>query len=181
MLVSEREYIKDSLYDVFKEIIGEKYELIFEHENGRRPIPPFFSLDFSNIRLLGTTPYFHPSLIEKDDKLILLSKQPVERYMILRGFGEDSEDTINTIHSALNMPSTISKLGKKKLVVSRTENVVESYSNYSEDEEVFYSLPFVLGYERIVSEETTYIETVDIEGTLDKRTVKIDIDLKKEE
>ena len=80
MLVSEREYIKDSLYDVFKEIIGEKYELIFEHENGRRPIPPFFSLDFSTIKLLGTTPYYYPSLVEKDDKLIFLSKQPVERW-----------------------------------------------------------------------------------------------------
>jgi hypothetical protein len=180
MLVNEREYLKDCLYDIFKEIIGEP-ELIFEHENGVRPIPPFFSLDFSNIRLLGTTPYSPPSLIEKGDKLVYATRQPVERYIILRGFGYTTEDTINSVHSALNLPSVISKLGRKGLVVSRTENVVESYSNYSEDEEVFFYLGFVLSYERIVSEETTYIESVSIEGNVDKRTLSIDIDISKEE
>ena len=181
MLVKEKEYLKDSLYDIFKEIIGD-YELIYEHENGVRPIPPFFSLDFINIRLLGTTPYSPPNLIEKEDKLIYAERQPVERYVALRGFGKDTEDIISSVHSSFSLPSTISKFGRKGLVVSRTENVVQSYSNYSEDEEVFYTLGFTLGYERIVSEETTYIETVSIEGEIgDNRTVDIEIDMKKEE
>ena len=181
MLIEEKEYLRDSLYEIFKEIIGEDYELIFEHENGVRPVAPFFSLDLNSVRLLGSTPYYYPGLISDDEKLFNATRQPVERNVVFRGFGKDTEDVVTSISSILSLPSTIDKFANKNLVVPRTENVVQSYSNYSEEEETFFSLPFILSYERIVSEETTYIETVDIEGTLDNRTVDIDIDLKKEE
>ena len=64
--MSEREQIDEILYDFFfgilEDINKDKVPLIFEGENGVRPVPPFLSIGYGSITALGTIPYFKPRM-----------------------------------------------------------------------------------------------------------------------
>lgn len=165
--MSEREQLEDILYDFFAGVLAdigyENIQLIYEGENGVRPVPPFLSLAFNNITMLGTTAYFKPGMEEiAENKYFETSVQPIERNMTLRGFGASTEDILNQIHSLLQFDTYINKLIKNHIVIKDIENVNEGSTNYSEEEETFYFMDFVVTYNRKTQIENEYIGGVEI-------------------
>lgn len=166
-MVQEKEYLEETLYDFFFSILSsiekENLPLIYEGENGVRPVPPFLSLDFNGISVLGTTPYF-TQVFEEDETFIQASKQTVERQVTLRGFGSSCEDVLSSIRGLLEFEEFINELKLKGLVITQVQDIIENDATYSEDSETFYSMDFVVTYERIIKNETTYIEHTEIDS-----------------
>lgn len=177
--MGEREELQEILYDFFDNIIEHKIPIIFENQNGVRPIPPFISIAFNSISTLGTTPYNYPYLEQKgnpddtDDtdessEIIYVEKlrQPVERSIAIRGFGEDSEEYLNNIRNYLLFDECGDFLFSRNIVIKSIEDIIENVSTYSQDSEIFYSMDLIVAYERILSRENTYIEHLNVEGTI---------------
>lgn len=185
--MSERNYLEDKLFDFFQGILDDidcYYPLIYEGENGVRPVPPFLSIQFNSIRLLGTTPYFKENVeeieVEGEKKYLDVSKQPVERTLTLRGFGTSTEEVLNEIRSLLEFDAYRAKINKDKIVIKNVEDIIENYNNYSEDEEKFFSMDFIVSYERIENVENSYIGSVEItseglEKPNEEKTAPVDI------
>lgn len=167
--MSEREQIDEILYDFFfgilEDINKDKFPLIFEGENGVRPVPPFLSLGFNGMEMSGTTPYFKPGVEEIDDKYYETSYRKIERSLTMRGFGSSTEDILNSIHDLLQFDTYINKLASSNIVIKDIDNIVENRAEYSEDEETFYSMDFVVTYERKVQIENEYIGSVNVSST----------------
>lgn len=165
-MIFEKEYIEECLYDFFESLLPEdnKLAIIFENENGPRPVPPFLSVSFNSVNLLGTIPYF-TKVIATSTGNFQKSKQTVERYCTLRGFGKSSEDIISEIRSMIEFEDNIIALQKKGLVISQLGNIIENSANYSDNSETFFSMDFVLTYERIVEKDSGYIEHTEIKSS----------------
>lgn len=185
-MVQEKDYIEESLYDFFESILvkieKDSVPLIFEGENGVRPVPPFLSLSLNNISILGTTPYF-TAVKARDDKFYQSSKQAVERNATLRGFGSSCEDILSSIRGLIEFDEFIDALKEKGLVITQIEDVIENEGSYSEDSETFYSMDFVITYERIIENETTYIEHTEIsskeirDDSGEEKDISIDVEV----
>lgn len=87
---------------------------------------------------------------------------PIERTMTLRGFGEETEEVINTVRTFLEFDEVNNLLRKHNVAIRSVENVIENATNYSEDDEVFYSLDFTLSYCRIAELEMASIDKVKL-------------------
>src|SRR5574344_173183 len=171
--MSEKEQIDEILYDFFfgilEDINKEEAPLIFEGENGVRPVPPFLSIGYGSITALGTIPYFKPRMdtVENNDekKYIETTVQPVERICTLRGFGESTEELLNTIRDYLQFDKYVNVLAKNNVTIKDMNIVTEGSSNLSEDEETFYFCDFVVTYNRITQIENEYIGSVNVSST----------------
>lgn len=192
--MSEREQIDEILYDFFfgilEDINKDKVPLIFEGENGVRPVSPFLSIGYGSITALGTIPYFKPRMntVENNDekKYFETTAQPVERICTLRGFGESTEELLNTIRDYLQFDKYVNVLAKKNVTIKNMDTVTEGSSNLSEDEETFYFCDFVVTYNRITQLENEYIGGVSISSDglekpdMESKTSPVNIEIQEE-
>lgn len=160
--MTEREQIDDILYDFFTLLINNEVPIIFENENGVRPLAPFISIGYNAVNFLGTIPYFKERMVKENEKEYETSIQPVERSCTLRAFGKNSECYLNKIKDLLHFDFYVDELKKKEVVIKNITAINEGSSVLSEDEETFYYMDFTVGYNRITQVENSYIEKVEI-------------------
>lgn len=184
--MQERSYLENTLYDYFADILkdlGINLQIVYESENGVRPVPPFLSIGFNSATMLGTTPYFKPRMQETgENTYIETSVQQVERSVTMRGFGASTEDVLNSIRDLLQFDAYVNKLASKSIVIKNVDSVTEASNNLSEDEETFYAMDFVVAYGRKTQLENEYIGGVNISTQgLDKpagdKTQPVDINI----
>lgn len=165
--IKEREYLEKSLYEIFHNTLVDlkysKCELIFEYGNGVIPKKPFLALHIGDVKHLGS-PYFIPNV--KGDDGTETYKQPVERTCTMYGFGEESEDILESLLAAHYFENYIGRAKKYKLVLKNFSDLFHNPFNEDNNNGKSYNFTFILGYERIVENNTGYIESVDINGTV---------------
>ncbi|MDR0388758.1 MAG: hypothetical protein LBH73_01660, partial [Spirochaetaceae bacterium] len=127
-MITEREYIKDNLYDFFIELLAAQgitdIPIIYDNENGTRPKAPFLMLGFRSTVSPGMPDYSRVKLRDGTERQYLT--QHTRRNMTMYGFGERAIDTLETIKSHLNADIWVDKLRKRNLVIPQTMETVES-------------------------------------------------------
>ena len=166
MVTTEREIVKKALSDFFKSLMAnsgaKNIPLIFENENGVRPVPPFLSIELRDI-VRSDTPYIRTKIETIENKNYEVHFQPIRRDCTLRAFGANSEKIINEIRDLLYFDKFIDELRKKsKMSLNSVGDILESYSEKSNTNEIFFTLDFSINYTIKITLENTYIETVEI-------------------
>jgi hypothetical protein len=163
-MTTERQYIKDNLYDFFIELLTAQgitdIPLIYDNENGPRPNAPFLMLEFRSTVSLGTPDYSGVSLADGTETQRVT--QYTRRNMTMRGFGERAVDVLETIKSLLNADVWVDKLRKRNLVIPQTMETLESPQAFETSRENGASFDFDLTYIRVIETDPGYIEDVGI-------------------
>jgi hypothetical protein len=161
-VITERQYIKDNLYDFFIELLTAQgiadIPLIYDNENGTRPKAPFLMLSFRSTVTPGMPDYSRVSLAAgKETQRVT---QHTLRNMTMYGFGEESLDVLETIKAQLNAGIWVDKLRKRNMVIPQTMETIESPQAFETTHENGASFDFDLTYLRVIETDPGYIETV---------------------
>jgi hypothetical protein len=163
-MITERQYIKDNLYDFFIELLTAQgitdIPLIFDNENGTRPISPFLMLEFRLTVNPGMPNYSKISLA--DETKIQCITQHTRRNMTIYGFGERAIDVLETIKSQLNADIWVDKLRLRNMVIPQTMETLESPQSFETTQENGASFDFDLTYLRVIEINPGYIEEVEL-------------------
>jgi len=158
-VITERQYIKDNLYDFFFEILEAEgvadIPLIWGNENGPRPPVPFLMLEFRSTVTPGTPDFS----MEKETQRVT---QYARRNMTLYGFGERALDVLETIKSLINVGVWVDKLRIRNLVIPQTMETLESPQYGETAMESGASFDFDLTYLRVIENEPGYIDGVQL-------------------
>jgi hypothetical protein len=163
-VITERHYIKDTLYDFFLELLTAQgvtdIPLIYDNENGLRLNTPFLMLSFRSTVNLGMPDYSAVSLTDgtKTQRL----SQHTRQNMTMYGFGERAVGALETIKSQLNADIWVDKLRKRNLVIPRTMETLESPRAFETSWERGASFYFDLTYIRVIETDPGYIEDVGL-------------------
>jgi hypothetical protein len=158
-MITEREYIKDNLYDFFIELltaIGSGIPLIYDNENGLRPAAPFLMLEFRSTVSPGMPDYSRVILADGTETQRVT--QHTRRNMTMYGFGERAIDVLETIKGQLNADIWVDKLRKRNLVIPQTMETLESPQSFETTRENGASFDFDLTYIRVIETDPGYIE-----------------------
>jgi hypothetical protein len=163
-MITERQYIKDNLYDVFFAILTAQgiadIPIIYDNENGKRPKAPFLMIEFRSTVSPGMPDY---SKVKMEDGTY---KQRIShhtrRNMTMYGFGERAIDVLETIKSQLNVGDWDDELRKRKLTIPQVMETVESPQSFETTRENGASFDFDLTYIRVIETEPGYIEDVGL-------------------
>ena len=159
--MTEREYIKDSLYDFFIELLTAQgisdIPLIYDGENGTRPLAPFLMIGFRSTASPGMPNYSGVDILDEDANIQRIT-QYTRRNMTMYGFGERAVDALETIKSRLNADIWADKLRKRSLVIPQTMETIESPQAFEASWENGASFDFDLTYLRVIEESPGYIE-----------------------
>ena len=160
-VIEERQYIKDTLHDFFKEMLLsqgiEDIEIIYSGENGPRPKAPFLMLMFRSTVSPGMPDY---DRVDGDTEVQHIT-QHTRRNMTMYGFGERAIDVLETIKAHLNADIWVDKLRSLNLVIPQTMETIESPQAFETTQENGASFDFDLTYLRIIETEPGYIEDVE--------------------
>jgi hypothetical protein len=163
-MITERQYIKDNLYDFFTELLTAQgiadIPLIYDNENGPRPQAPFLMLMFRSTVSPGMPDYSKVSLADGTETQRVT--QHTRRNMTMYGFGERAIDVLETIKSQLNADTWIDKLRTRNLVIPQTMETLESPQAFETSRENGASFDFDLTYIRIIETDPGYIEEVGL-------------------
>jgi hypothetical protein len=163
-MITERQYIKDNLYDFFTELLTAQgiagIPLIYDNENGPRPKAPFLMLTFRSTVSPGMPDYSRVSLADGTETQRIT--QHTRRNMTMYGFGERAIDILETVKSQLNADMWIDKLRKRNLVIPQTMETLESPQVFETSREAGASFDFDLTYLRVIETDPGYIETVGL-------------------
>jgi hypothetical protein len=163
-MITERQYIKDNLYDFFTELLTAQgiagIPLIYDNENGPRPKAPFLMLEFRSTVSLGMPDYSRVSLAAGTETQRIT--QYTRRNMTMYGFGERAIDVLETVKSQLNADIWIDTLRKRNLVIPQTMETIESPQAFETTRENGASFDFDLTYLRVIETDPGYIEDVGI-------------------
>ena len=163
-MITERQYIKDNLYDFFVELLEAQgiadIPLIWGNENGPRPPAPFLMLEFRSTVSPGMPDYSRVNTEEGQETQRIT--QQTRRNMTMYGFGERSIDVLETIKSQLNADIWVDKLRKRNLVIPQTMETIESPQSFATERENGASFDFDLTYIRVVETDPGYIEDVEL-------------------
>jgi hypothetical protein len=161
---SERQYIKDNLYDVFSALLEAQgitgIPLIYDNENGPRPKTPFLMLSFRSTVSPGSPDYSRIKL--GDGTEVQRMTQHTRRSMTMYGFGERAIDILETIKAQLNADSWVDELRKRNLVIPQVMETIESPQAFETSRENGASFDFDLTYIRVVETDPGYIENVEL-------------------
>ena len=158
-MITERQYIKDNLYDFFTELLtalGFDIPLIYDNENGPRPQAPFLMLEFRATVSPGMPDYSKVSLADGMETQRIT--QHTRRNMTMYGFGEYAIDILETIKSQLNADIWVDNLRNRNLVIPQTMETLESPQAFETTRENGASFDFDLTYLRVVETDPGYIE-----------------------
>jgi hypothetical protein len=163
-VIAERQYIKDSLYHFFTEILMAEgitdIPLIHDNENGTRPKAPFLMLSFRSTVSPGMPDYSKVSLADGTETQHIT--QHTRRNMTMYGFGERAIDVLEMIKSQLNADIWVDKLRKRNLVIPQTMETLESPQAFETSRENGASFDFDLTYLRVIETDPGYIENVGL-------------------
>jgi hypothetical protein len=161
-MITERQYIKDNLYDFFIGLLTAQgitgIPLIYDNENGTRPKAPFLMLSVRSTVTIGMPDYSRVSI--KDGTETQRITQHTRRNMTMYGFGERAIDVLETVKSQLNTDIWVDKLRKLNLVIPQTMETIESPQAFETSRENGASFDFDLTYLRVIETDPGYIETV---------------------
>jgi hypothetical protein len=163
-MITERQYIKDTLHDFFTELLTAQgitdIPLIHDNENGPRPKAPFLMLSFRSTVTPGMPDYSKVSLADGTETQRIT--QHTRRNMTMYGFGERAIDVLETIKSQLNADIWVDKLRKRNLVIPQTMETLESPQAFETSRENGASFDFDLTYLRVIETDPGYIEDVGL-------------------
>jgi len=158
-VITERQYIKDNLYDFFSEILEAEVitdvPLIWGNDAGPRPPAPFLMLEFRSTVTAGMPDY---SMVEETQRIT----QHTRRNMTMYGFGERAIDVLETIKSLINVDIWVDKLRIKNLVIPQTMETLESPQYGETAMENGASFDFDLTYLRVIENDPGYIDDVQL-------------------
>jgi hypothetical protein len=164
-MITERQYIKDNLYDFFIELLTAQgitgVPLIYDNENGPRPQAPFLMLEFRSTVTPGMPDYSKVSLADGTETQRIT--QHTRRNMTLYGFGERAIDVLETIKGQINTDIWVDKLRKRNLVIPQTMETLESPQAFETTRENGASFDFDLTYLRVIETDPGYIEDAGID------------------
>jgi hypothetical protein len=161
-VITERQYIKDNLYDFFIALLEAQgitgIPLIYDNENGPRPVTPFLMIEFRSTVTPGMPDYSRVSLADGTETQRVT--QHTRRNMTMYGFGERAVDVLETIKAQLNTDTWVDELRKRNLVIPQTMETLESPQAFETSRENGASFDFDLTYLRVIETDPGYIETV---------------------
>jgi len=172
-MISERQYIKDNLYDFFEELLlaqgitDKDIPIIYSNQNGLRPKAPFLMIDFRSTVMPGTPDFSKVSV--GDEKDVQRITQHVRRNMTMYGFGERAIDTLETIKTMLNVDLWVDKLRERYLTIPQTFETIESPQSMDTVRENGASFDFDLTYIRVIETDPGYIDDVELVPDFDIR------------
>lgn len=159
-VIEERQYIKDSLYDFFTEILEAQgivgIPLIYGNQNGPRPPAPLLMLEFRSTVTPGTPDYSKVEVAEGEE--VQRVTQHTRRNMTMYGFGERAIDVLETIKSQLNIDEWVDKLRRRNLVIPQVMETIENPQSFETAQENGASFDFDLTYQRVIETASGYIE-----------------------
>jgi hypothetical protein len=163
-MITERQYIKDNLYDVFFALLTAQgitdIPLIWDNENGPRPDAPFLMLEFRSTVSPGMPDYSKVSTEEGGE--VQRITQHTRRNMTMYGFGERAIDVLETVKSQLNVDNWVDELRRRKLVIPQTMETLESPQSFETTRENGASFDFDLTYIRVIETDPGYIENIEL-------------------
>jgi hypothetical protein len=163
-VITERQYIKDNLYDVFSALLAAQgitgIPLIHDNENGPRPKAPFLMLEFRSTVTPGMPDYSRVKLEDGTENQRIT--QHTRRNMTMYSFGERAIDILETVKSQLNADIWADELRKRNLVIPQTMETLESPQAFETSRENGASFDFDLTYLRVIETDPGYIETVGL-------------------
>jgi hypothetical protein len=163
-MITERQYIKDNLYDVFTALLTAQgisdIPLIYDNENGPRPKAPFLMLEFRSTVSPGMPDYGKVKAADGTETQRIT--QHTRRNMTMYGFGERAIDVLETIKSQLNADTWVDELRKRNLVIPQTMETLESPQAFETMRENGASFDFDLTYLRVIETDPGYIENVGL-------------------
>jgi hypothetical protein len=171
-MISERQYLKDTLYEVFAAILeaeGSDLQIIFEDQNGTRPRAPFLSIKFGPTVLQGATMNFTRvklpvtnGVADTDAEGIQTASQPIRRTMTCYGFGEAAQDVLETLRSQLQIGRWVDELKRRHLVIPQVMEIIPTYSEIDVVRETAAGFDFDLTYIRVIETVPGWIEDVEL-------------------
>jgi len=167
-VIEERQYIKDTLYEFFEELLQAQgiadIPLIYGNENGPRPKAPFLMLEFRSTVSPGSPNYSRVKL--GDGTVTQKITQHTRRNMTMYGFGERAIDVLETIKAQLNVDFWFDKLRKLNLVIPQTMETIENPQSFETTRENGASFDFDLTYLRVFETDPGYIEETEITSSV---------------
>jgi hypothetical protein len=161
-LITERQYIKDNLYEFFTELLEAQgiagIPLVYDNENGPRLKAPFLMLSFRSTVSPGMPDYSRVKLADGTERQYVT--QHTRRNMTMYGFGDRAVDVLETVKSRLNADIWVDKLRKRNLVIPQTMETLESPQAFETSRENGASFDFDLTYLRVIETDPGYIKDV---------------------
>jgi hypothetical protein len=161
-MITERQYIKDNLYDFFTELLTAQgiagIPLIYDNGNGPMPKAPFLMLSFRSTVTPGMPDYGRVILADGTETQRIT--QHTRRNMTMYGFGERAIDVLETVKAQLNADIWVDKLRNRNLVIPQAMETLESPQAFETSRESGASFDFDLTYQRVIETDPGYIETV---------------------
>jgi hypothetical protein len=171
-VISERQYLKDNLHEVFAAILeaeGSNLQIIFEDQNGIRPRAPFLSVKFGPTVGMGATMNFTrvklPVLdgaVDTDADGVQTASQPIRRTMTCYGFGVAALDVLETLRTQLQLDQWVDELRRRHLVIPQVMEIIPTYSEIDVVRESAAGFDFDLAYIRVVETVPGWIEDVEL-------------------
>jgi hypothetical protein len=163
-MITERQYIKDNLYEFFTELLEAQgiadVPLIYANENGPREKAPFLMLMFRSTVSPGMPDYSRVNVSGGEE--VQRVTQHTRRNMTMYGFGERAIDVLETIKSQLNTAVWVDKLRSLNLVIPQTMETIESPQSFETAQENGASFDFDLTYLRVIETEPGYIDNIGL-------------------
>jgi len=163
-MITERQYIKDNLYDFFTEILTDQgivnVPLIWANENGPRPDAPFLMLMFRSTVSPGTPD--HSNVKVSDGEEAQRITQHTRRSMTMYGYGERAIDVLETIKSQLAVDAWVDNLRGRNLVIPQVMETLELPVAFETSQENEASFDFDLTYLRVIETSPGYIDDFEL-------------------
>jgi hypothetical protein len=161
-MITERQYIKDNLYEFFEELLQTQgitsVPLIYDNEDGTRPNAPFLMLSFRSTVNPGMPDYSRVKLDGENETQRIT--QQTRRNMTMYGFGEKAIEVLETVKSQLNADIWVDKLRKRNLVIPQVMETLESPQVFETSRENGASFDFDLTYLRVIESSPGYIDDI---------------------
>jgi hypothetical protein len=172
-VINERQYLKDSLYDVVDAIVkdnGRTDEVTWRDDNGVRPKAPFLSIEIvggsrlgrpwrSKIKLHQDNP---DDPIDPADMGEQTIAQPAKKTLTMYGFGEGSFDLLETVRDAVYMDKYSNMLDQAGLVILRTFDVTGPAAEIDGVREFQPHFDFEVAFSRVFTDIPGWIEHVRV-------------------
>ena len=180
-MITERQHIKESLYDWVAAVIAETGRtdpVIWNNGKGPRPVPPFISIEFTGSQTPGSPDYGMVTGVETDsDNGEQTIRQFVRKAITMYAFGEGGIDLLETVKASVFNEDYINTLYKKGLVIPQVFDVTEGPEAKGNEIENSAFFEFIVTYTRVITTTPGWIGEVQISsetpvGNIDVKTTQ---------
>jgi hypothetical protein len=156
-----RQYIKNNLYDVISAVVsdaGRVDPVIYDNENGPRPVAPFVSIEFTGGGTPGQPNYRKVDPDTGEQHIVQFQRKTLTMY----GFGEGSFALLEYIRDCFFKNSWIDMLKQRNLVIPQVMDVIESGADMDGVKENQASFDFDITFLRVFNDTPGWIENAII-------------------